>query len=235
MTQPEPITPARFAAPLETDIRRLPMPFRLAVEWLHAQGEHRTRSRLVATIDFYLHSCAMSHLPASDIHFYTQSAVAIGVSAPLLQLRGAIMNTHRPILLDALRVGELFTFASDPGHAQPVYLRGRGGYRPALGGPLVRHSADTRVYRHDPGWAMLTKARTEPLPSFARTAVERLAADHALRTAAQLDALLDAYVQDRGLACDEDARRDAHRACAHRFGATFLSLAVARGATGARP
>jgi hypothetical protein len=77
MTAPDPTTPARFTAPLETDMRRLPMPFALAIEWLDAQGERRTRSRLVAAIDFYLRSCAMDGLPASDIAFFTESAIAI--------------------------------------------------------------------------------------------------------------------------------------------------------------
>ena len=54
-----------------------PAPAASVVEWLDAQGEHRTRSRLVATIDFYLRSCAMDGLPAHDIAFFTESAVAI--------------------------------------------------------------------------------------------------------------------------------------------------------------
>jgi hypothetical protein len=137
------------------------------------------------------------------------------------------MNCTRPVLLNTLRAGDLFTFAQDAGHDQPVYIRGRGGYRLALGSALVRHSLDTRVYRHDPEWAMPPQDRPRPLPPFAHKALERLQDDHALRTGVQLDALLDAYAQASGRTCDLSTRGDAHRACARRFGASFLPLALA--------
>jgi len=147
------------------------------------------------------------------------------------------MNCTRPVLLDALRAGDLFTFVPDPDHDQPVYRREPRGYRPALGGAFVRHSPDTRVYRHDPAWAMPSQGPSAPLPPFAHKALERLQDDHALRTGVQLDLLPDAYAQASGRTCDLSTRGDAHRACARRFGATFLPLALAGEAgqaTGAR-
>ena len=48
------------------------------------------------------------------------------------------------VLLARLKVGETFTFEA----GGPVYVRSTGGYRPARGGPLVKHSADQRVYRY---------------------------------------------------------------------------------------
>lgn len=59
------------------------------------------------------------------------------------------------------------------------------------------------------------------LPFFGRLAIERLDADSGLRTAAQLDILLNAYAQTHGEACDEDTRQSAHRICARRFGDSF--------------
>ncbi|MEJ8816123.1 hypothetical protein WKW77_34085 [Variovorax ureilyticus] len=65
------------------------------------------------------------------------------------------------------------------------------------------------------------------LPLFAKVAIERLDADHALRTGVQLDALLDAYAKTYGLACDEHTRFSAQYICERRYGATFLPLAIA--------
>ena len=65
------------------------------------------------------------------------------------------------------------------------------------------------------------------LPIFAKVAIERLDADHALRTGVQLDALLDAYAKTYGLACDEHTRYSEHYICERRYGATFLPLAIA--------
>lgn len=65
------------------------------------------------------------------------------------------------------------------------------------------------------------------LPLFAKVAIERLDADHALRTGVQLDALLDAYAKTYGLACDEHTRFSAQYICERRFGASFLPLKVA--------
>jgi len=144
------------------------------------------------------------------------------------------MNCTRPVLLAALRAGDLFTFAPDPDHNQPVYRREPRGYRPAPGGPLVRHSPDTRVYRHDPAWAMPSQDRPRPLPPFAHKALDRLQDNHALRTGVQLEALLDAYALVSGRTCDAPTHGDAHRACACRFGASFLPLALAGDAKGAR-
>lgn len=61
------------------------------------------------------------------------------------------------------------------------------------------------------------------LPFFARLSIERLDADSDLRTAAQLDVLLNAYAQTHGEACDEHTRESAHHICARRFGETFTS------------
>lgn len=55
----------------------------------------------------------------------------------------------RPVYLLSLKVGEAFTFA--PATDAPVYVRARGGYRPGRGGPLVKASAETRVYRYKLG------------------------------------------------------------------------------------
>lgn len=65
------------------------------------------------------------------------------------------------------------------------------------------------------------------LPLFAKVAIERLDADHALRTSVRLDALLDAYAKTYSLACDEHTRFSAQHICERRFGATFLPLAMA--------
>ena len=73
------------------------------------------------------------------------------------------------------------------------------------------------------------------LPLFAKVAIERLDADHVLRTGAQLNALLDAYAKTYGLVCDEHTRYSAHYLCERRFGATFLPLTVASPASEVRP
>jgi hypothetical protein len=67
---------------------------------------------------------------------------------------------------------------------------------------------------------MLFEQNYEPyqyLPLFAKLAIERLDADSDLRTAAQLDELLDAYAKTYGCTCDELTRESAHYRCAHRF------------------
>ena len=80
------------------------------------------------------------------------------------------------------------------------------------------------------GGEAMFRSAPEPfqyLPLFAKVAIERLDADHALRTGVQLDALLDAYAKTYGLACDEHTRFSAQYICERRFGATFLPLTVA--------
>jgi hypothetical protein len=55
-------------------------------------------------------------------------------------------------------------------------------------------------------------------------AIERLDADHALRSDAQLAALLEAYAQTDGLSCDARICFSAHHIRSRRFGAPFLPL-----------
>lgn len=55
------------------------------------------------------------------------------------------------------------------------------------------------------------------LPLYARVAIERLDAAHNLRTAAQLDELLQAYATTYGLAVDLETCAAAHRICSRRF------------------
>ena len=55
------------------------------------------------------------------------------------------------------------------------------------------------------------------LPLYARVAIERLDAAHNLRTAAQLDELLQAYATTYGLTVDLETCAAAHRICSRRF------------------
>ena len=92
------------------------------------------------------------------------------------------------------------------------------------------HDAMIRATTAPRGGEAMFRSAPEPfqyLPLFAKVAIERLDADHALRTGVQLDALLDAYAKTYGLACDEHTRLSAQYICERRFGATFLPLAIA--------
>jgi len=59
------------------------------------------------------------------------------------------------------------------------------------------------------------------LPLFVRVAIERLDSDRALRTARQLDDMIDAYAKTYGTTCEPPDRASAHHICACRFGDSF--------------
>ena len=94
----------------------------------------------------------------------------------------------------------------------------------------MTHEATAHATTKRGGDEPMFRSAPEPfqyLPLFAKVAIERLGADHALRTGVQLDALLDAYAKTYGLACDVHTRFSAQTICERRFGATFLPLTVA--------
>lgn len=72
----------------------------------------------------------------------------------------------------------------------------------------------------------MTNASTLSLPLFAQMAVERLAADNALRNSHTLDALLDSYAKSTGAACDEAMRESVQLLCGRRFGVSFQVVGI---------
>jgi len=66
-----------FAIPLETNIRQLPLAYRLAIEWLDTQGDNRTRARLESTAEHYVNSTGADCFTSQDLDFFLESAAAI--------------------------------------------------------------------------------------------------------------------------------------------------------------
>jgi hypothetical protein len=63
--------------PLETNIAFLPFAYRLAIEWIDAQGDNRSADRLAGAIEHYLAATGTRDLTSTYEDHYRKSAEGI--------------------------------------------------------------------------------------------------------------------------------------------------------------